>query len=140
MSRCLFRCSYEVAELGRHLREAEEFEFSFERPRPCVVHLSKSYWERQPSDTGSAICAAETTEEEADDTAEFVNGVLDELSSAMIPAVAVFRWRCGLAEGPRRPASPVLSGAAALSYDGGAAIRRRHPTARKRCRQPQPFP
>jgi hypothetical protein len=103
MSRCFFRCSYEVAELGRHLREAEEFEFSFERPRRCVVHLSKSYWDRQPSDTGSAICAAETTEEEADDTAEFVNGVLDELSSAMIPAVAVFRWRCGLAEGPPNP-------------------------------------
>ena len=104
MSRCFFRCSYEVAELG-HLPEVDQLEFRFDKPRPCVVRLSKSYWDRQkPADAGSAICVAETTEETIDETADFLHGILDELYiSAMIPTVSVLRWRCGLAEGPPNP-------------------------------------
>jgi hypothetical protein len=100
-----FRCSYEVAELGRHLGEADELEFRFDKPRPSVVRLSKSYWDRQPADVASAICAAETTETTIDEemSSEFLHGILDELYGVMIPTVAIFRWRCGLAEGPPNP-------------------------------------
>jgi hypothetical protein len=30
---------------------------------------------------------------------EVIHGMVDELYSVMIQTVAVFRWRCGLAEG-----------------------------------------
>jgi len=106
LSTCYFRCSYQVAELGRHLPEVDELEFRFDKPRPSVVRLSKSYWDRQPADAQSAICAAETTGETNDEkmSSEFISGILDELYvSVMIPTVAIFRWRCGLAEGSSKP-------------------------------------
>lgn len=103
MLRRFFGCSYEVAELGRHLGETEKFEFNVDRPRPCVVRLSKSCWDRQPSDSVNAICTAQTGEEAVDDATESGKDIHDELSSAMIPAVALFLWRYGLTEGPPNP-------------------------------------
>ncbi len=121
----------EVEELGRHLPEAGELEFRFDKPRPSVVRLTKSHWDgEKPTNAASAICAGETTQETVDDktsseinlslstssdgkrvnlqgidpsTVAFLHGILDDLYSAMISTVAIFRWRCGLAEGPPNP-------------------------------------
>lgn len=131
MATFYFRCSFEVEKLGRHLSEAGELEFRFDKPRPSVVRLTKSHWDGQkPADAASAICASETTQETADDktsseinlslltssdgkwvnlqgidpsTVAFLHGILDDLYSTMISTVAIFRWRCGLAEGPPNP-------------------------------------
>ena len=80
--------------------------FRFDQPRPSVVRLSKSYWDRHPADAASAICAAETSETTISEelSSERVNGIFDELYvGIMIPTVAILRWRYGLAEGPPNP-------------------------------------
>jgi hypothetical protein len=112
MSKNLFRCSCEVAELARHLSETDELEFRYDTPRPTVIRLGKSYWDGQTAaDAASAICTAEATEETVDEniSPEIKSGILTELCFAkMIPTVFIFRWRRGLADGPPDPISNVI--------------------------------
>lgn len=130
MSRCFFRCSYEVVQLG-HFYQPDGLEFRFDDPRPKVVRLIKSHWDSQkPADSTSAVCVGETEEETVDEkmaseislafstssegelitpkqldprTVEFLDGALDGLFKAMVSTISIFRWRCGLAEGPPNP-------------------------------------
>jgi hypothetical protein len=63
-----FKCSYEVLGLGDRLPETDELEFHFDKPRPIIVRLNKAYWDGQkPTEAGSAICTADTTEETVDE-------------------------------------------------------------------------
>lgn len=104
MSKCYFRCSCEVAALARHLPDADELEFRFDKPRLAVVRLGKSYRDGQkPTDTASAVCVAETAEETIDEKlpSEIKRAILNNLRDAiMLPTVAVFTWRRGLADAP----------------------------------------
>jgi hypothetical protein len=104
MSRCFFRCSYEIAEIGPVLRDAKELEFSIDRPRLSVVRLSMTDWDGQKAmDGSSAVCTGETAADEVDETVEFCKDVVDELYSSMVSIVTIFIWRCGLTDGPPNP-------------------------------------
>lgn len=131
MSRYCFRCSYEVTELGRHLRESDKLKFSFDIPGPRVVYLGKTYRDgRKPADWASAVCEGEADEEMIDETMAsefnqissastedkfvtpnqlsphalaFFDGILGKLSKQMNSTVSIFRWRYGLPEGPLNP-------------------------------------
>ena len=123
MPKYFFRCSCEVAELGRYLRDVE-LEFPFDTPEPSLARLSRSNWNGQkPDDPASAICTAETTREATHETEEFLRDTMGALyANVLTPTVTIFRWRCGLAEGPPSP-FPICKGSTLTTVSLGI----RHP-------------
>jgi hypothetical protein len=127
----LFKYSYEIEALARHLPDEEALEFRWETPRQVVIRLFRKHPDGQKlADASSALCVAETSEEPTNTeiaselnaavagsldgkwammkdvsppTMEFVDSILGDLQKLIRRTVSVFRWREGLAEGPHNP-------------------------------------
>jgi hypothetical protein len=100
MSKCFFRCTYEVAELGRPLRDTDELEFRFDKPRSLVVRLGKAYPDqRNPVDTTNAVCTSGLSEEVIDEKmiAELTRTCPPPANGWITKELILARWRLSMA-------------------------------------------